>query len=234
MSTQLDPGTSSRRSSRRRRGSVVAVVAALALLVAACGDDDDGGGPASIDEEATDDNGSDNGNGGGDNSGDDNGGDAGTDPFDAALRYAECMREHGIDMPDPQPQENGEFSIDLSPPEGMSEEELRAAEADCGPLLEEGRTEQEPLSPDELAERRDQAVALAECMRDRGHDYPDPVVGEDGGVQQQVPPGLGPGAPGFEQFEEDLADCMEEAGLEAPGEGGTTSESGGDDGGAET
>ena len=52
------------------------------------------------------------------------------------------------------------------------------------------------------------------------------VVGEDGGIQQQVPPGLGPGAPGFEQFEEDLADCTEEAGMEAPGEGGTTSEGG--------
>ena len=108
----------------------------------------------------------------------------------------------------------------------MSEEELRAAEADCNPILEEARPEREPISPDELAERRDQAVALAECMRARGHDFADPVVGEDGGIQQQVPPGLGPGAPGFEQFEEDLADCTEEAGMEAPGEGGTTSEGG--------
>ncbi len=221
MITELSLATPDRPTRRRRWGAVVALALALGLLGAACGDDDDTAtGPASIDEDAGSDNG---GNAGGDQSA---GGDDATDPFDAALRYAQCMRDHGIDMPDPTPQENGEFSLELPAPEGMSKEELDAAEAECRPILEEARPEREPLSPDELAERRDQAVALAECMRERGHDFPDPVVDDDGGIQQQVPPGLGPGAPGFDEFEDDLAACQEAAGLEGPGDGGTTSQSG--------
>jgi hypothetical protein len=230
MGTQLSSETSGRRASRRgRAGPIVALLAALGLLLGACGnggDDGDDAAPASID------NGDNGDNGDGDN-GDGEGGGS-TDPEDAALEYAQCMRDHGVDMPDPEVQEGGEFGIDLTHPEGMSEEEFAAAQAACDPILEEARPEREPPSPEELAETRDRAVALAECMRDRGHDYPDPVINEDGGMEMPTPPGAAPGDPGFEEFEQDLEDCQEEAGMESPGEGGgSTSESGGEGSGGE-
>ena len=48
--------------------------------------------------------------------------------------------------------------------------------------MEEVRPDME-LSPEEQAEMQDRLVAMAECMRERGHDMPDPQVDGDGGVR---------------------------------------------------
>jgi len=48
-------------------------------------------------------------------------------------------------------------------------------------------------------------VALAECMRDRGYDMPDPGTG-GGSMQLSAPDGVDP-----EQYQEDLTGCLDDS-----------------------
>lgn len=102
-----------------------------------------------------------------------------TDPEQAMLDFAECMRDHGIDMEDPQFDGEGRGGINLeATPE--NEDDLEAAQEACQPLLEDARGETE-IDPEQEAEMREQALEFAQCMRDHGvEDFPDPVF-EDGG-----------------------------------------------------
>jgi len=53
---------------------------------------------------------------------------------DAQLRFAECMREHGVDVPDPDENGGGGFMIDGS---DVPRETLRAAGEACDPIMRE-------------------------------------------------------------------------------------------------
>jgi hypothetical protein len=59
--------------------------------------------------------------------------------FERALRFAECMREHGIDFPDPRQAEGG--GILFGPGENTDPEDpaLREAEEECRGIMEAGR-----------------------------------------------------------------------------------------------
>src|SRR5262245_14397427 len=66
-----------------------------------------------------------------------------TDPQEAFLAFAECMREHGIDMPDPEVSDEGggKFSVGFNAggPGGDGDpdmEKFQAANEACRPLLE--------------------------------------------------------------------------------------------------
>lgn len=155
---------------------------------------------------------------------------------DAALEYAQCMRDNGIDMPDPEFDGEGGVAISAGPggPGGPGEggpddEEFQAADEECHPIIEEAAPDMQ-LDPEEQAERQDQMVEVAQCMRDRGHDMPDPEVDENGRVTMQAGAGQDTGpAPGSgeeDEFESDMTECQEEAGMEIPrgGSGGSTSE----------
>jgi hypothetical protein len=208
----------------------LAAVLVLAGVFAGCGGggsgDDDG--VASIDEGAAAD------------SGDDDGGSAGGGPVDesevqdAFLEYAQCMRDNGIDMPDPEFDGNGGVSMGFDASSGVDpeSEEFKAADEECQPIIEEARPDIQ-LSPEEKAELQDRLVALAECMRARGHDMPDPEVADDGGVMiSRGGPDSEQGGPPDEQFDQDMEECHEEAGIDGPGGGprrNSNSES--DDGG---
>jgi hypothetical protein len=162
------------------------------------------------------------------------GGDEASAAQDATLEYAQCMRDHGIeDFPDPEVGEDGEFQ--LSTPEIADPDEFEAADDECKPILDEAQREGNQLSPEEQAERQDQALAMARCMRERGWDMPDPEIEEGGGIAIQNPPDIGgPGNARFEDFQDDIADCNEEAGIEAPPGGGELhDETDGDSSGAE-
>jgi hypothetical protein len=207
-----------------RRRLRAATLLALPLLLAsltgltACGDDADADtdGVASIDE----DNANDEGNG--DDSGDGGGATDGERPMndpemqDAMLEYAECMREHGVDMPDPEFSDDGGVRISAGPADGEpgsgpSEEEFEAADEACQPIIEDVMPDTE-IDPEQQAEMQDHLVEVAECMREKGYDMPDPEVDENGRVTMRGGPGeggrggQGPG-PGDDQFEEDMEDC---------------------------
>lgn len=177
-------------------------VALLGLLGTACGgDDDDGGGEAA--------------------SGSDGGGGGGQGMEDAALEFAECMRENGIDMPDPQvsdgrvrvggPGGGGGGGID------PNSEEFQAAQAECQPILDEAGGQQGQADPERVAEMQDRAAALGDCMRSRGYDdFEDPQVDDNGGIRMTN----NPGAADQEQFQTDLGECEEESGMADIGGGG--------------
>jgi hypothetical protein len=215
-----------------RRLTVAVAVLALAAAGAGCGrSGDDDSDVASIDESsaAAPDEETDDGGGG-------SGGPDSQEFRDAMLEYAECMRDHGIDMPDPEFEEGG--GVTQIMPEGEApgpeaSEEFEAADEACQPILEDAMPEGEELSPEEVAERQDQMLAMAQCMRDKGYDMPDPQVDSNGRVrvERRAGPGSEDGPPeDQEQFQEDMESCSEEAGLpDSPigGGGGTARGSGG-------
>jgi hypothetical protein len=97
-----------------------------------------------------------------------------TDPVEAMLAFTECMRGHGIEISDPQ-QAGPDASVQSI--EG-DEQEVRAAEEDCQPLLDAAESE-DVVDPEQEAERLEQMLAYAQCMREQGFDMPDPVVDDD-------------------------------------------------------
>jgi hypothetical protein len=135
------------------------------------------------------------------------------DPEDAMLKFAECMREHGVDMPDPEP--GGGIRVNG---EGLSEDQMEAAQSACQKWMDLAEPED---GGKELTEEEKQSfLDMAACMRERGYNFPDPVF--DGGrVTQKVEKGdgdqPGPDDPGFQ---EDMEECSAEAGLEPPSQGG--------------
>jgi hypothetical protein len=90
------------------------------------------------------------------------------------VKFAECMREHGIDMPDPDPDAEG-FGVAI--PQGTSPEEADAAIEACEEFMP-GGGEPVQASPEDLAAMRE----FAKCMRENGiENFPDPSA--DGGIQ---------------------------------------------------
>ena len=203
-------------TNRRAVANAAAVALAIALL-GACGggsgDDDAGEDVASLDDDVSSTESSPDGTATDDTTA--------TDPEEAMLAFTECMRDHGIDMPDPQVGEEGEFGINLeATPE--NEDDLEAAQEACQPLLEDVRGEIE-IDPEREAEMRQQMLDFAECMRDHGIDMPDPVFSDDGGfvVQQEGPGGNVRDDPDFEAAAEE---CSPEDGFGPGAVTGTTPE----------
>jgi len=131
----------------------------LALVTAACGSGS-GEGVASLDDTATT---------------------TTTTPEQAAatmeeamLAFTECLREHGLDVEDPDFNGQGGFGIMIPRGEGDiggPDEETRAAMEACQPLMEGVRSQFQDFDPTEI---EDQLYAFAECMRGQGIDWPDP------------------------------------------------------------
>lgn len=82
---------------------------------------------------------------------------------DRNREFAKCMREHGVDVPDPEPGQGGVTikERDL--------EKVRPAREACQHLLPNGGVP-EKMDPEEL----DKARERAKCMREHGIDVPDP------------------------------------------------------------
>ncbi|MFW2382756.1 MAG: hypothetical protein ACN4GZ_13425 [Acidimicrobiales bacterium] len=96
------------------------------------------------------------------------------DPEEAFQDYTACMQEHGIEMPDPSSAGGGLVAIEGDV--GLDIEAFEDAAEKCDPILEAAFGEFE-MSPEQEAEMMDQELALAQCMRDNGIDWPDPSGG---------------------------------------------------------
>ncbi|RIQ22803.1 hypothetical protein DY240_13425 [Jiangella rhizosphaerae] len=138
---------------------------AAALLFAGCGGDDgeaevaSAGGTAAAVAEATE--------------------DSELSQDEQALAFAECLRENGLDVPDPEPGQRGGFggfggSGALG--DDVDEETFQAAMEACRGLAPTFDRERD-LSP----EQQEQLLELTECLRDQGIDVPDPGAGGFGG-----------------------------------------------------
>ena len=125
---------------------------------------------------------------------------------DAALAYAKCMREHGVDMPDPKP---GGGPTIVENAGDTTPEDMREAEEDCAKYREQ-------LAPPDLTEEqqqefKDAALAHARCMREHGIDMPDPVFGADGEARVELGKGrVDPNDPEFAEAQKACEDEMPE------------------------
>jgi hypothetical protein len=138
-----------------------------------------------------------------------------TDPEQAMLDFAECMRNEGIDMPDPEP--GGGITMSAGDRAGDNDPDaLQQAQETCQPLLEASMANIE-RDPEREAEMREQMLAFAECMREHGIDMPDPEFDENGGVAIQVGSADGDQGPDEDEFEEASEACGQEGGAIAIG-----------------
>jgi hypothetical protein len=95
---------------------------------------------------------------------------ANTNPDEMGVKFAQCMREHGIDMPDPEPGQG----IQLQVGPGTSQEKVRSAMEAC--------REYNPMADAAGSPEMDeQNRKFATCMRDNGVEaFPDPKPGQQG------------------------------------------------------
>ena len=181
----------------RRSISILLAASALAAGLGGCGSD--GGGTANADRAR--------------------------ELRDASLKFARCMRENGVDMPDPKTDENGLIIADggdasTGPGGGTPSSRFRAAEEKCRKHLKDVKPPQ--LSEEQQREFRQQALAHAKCMRDNGVDFPDPTFSEDGGALVDIGPdsGIDPDSPTFKRAD---AKCRDLGGLPGAGSAGSGS-----------
>ncbi|MBE1565223.1 hypothetical protein [Nonomuraea africana] len=148
----------------RNRGTW-AVALPMALALTACGAPAEGGGVAGA-----------------------NGGTAApasssaapTDPREAELKFAQCMREHGVDMPDPEP--GGGIRIETRKGEEQKSEKAQKA---CQQFLRAAVGDPGKTKPDQ--KKLDETLKWVQCMRENGADMPDPSP--DGRVELSWPQG---------------------------------------------
>jgi hypothetical protein len=174
----------------------VMAVAVTALALASCGGGEGSGGGGASDREKME---------------------------EYALKSARCMREHGIDVPDPKPGQGMVINGDIANPEQFD----RARRA-CEKKL--GKPPVPELSEEDQREFRDAALKHARCMREHGIDFPDPTFGPNGEARIELrreDGGPGPDDPAFKAAD---AACRKYLGRGAftrsagPGQAGGTGE----------
>jgi hypothetical protein len=108
-----------------------------------------------------------------------------TDPQDVLLEFAQCMREHGIDVPDPDFSGGGPggglFGGEIDP----DDPDFQAAQQACQPILQQIQGQ---FSEEDRQALEDTLLEFAQCMRGHGVDVPDPDFSGGG-------PGGGDGGP---------------------------------------
>ncbi|MFD5099590.1 hypothetical protein [Streptomyces albidochromogenes] len=147
---------STRTRTRTRSVAVASCAAALALFASACSGSADSGR---------------------DDPSDDSGTNAGKASDDAA-KHRECLRDNGLDVPDPKPGQD-ERGITIGG-DGMSKEAMEKALKACagkgGPGAAGGGITQAD---------KDRMLKHAKCMRENGYNMPDPTF--DGGMTRAMP-----------------------------------------------
>ena len=117
---------------------------------------------------------------------------------DAMVDYAACMRENGVDMPDPTFTDGDgtgggpmTFAIPLGATDAGGgpgaaltvgpDPTFKAAAEACQSIMDAVQQEMPKLSAEEEAKMRDSALKFAQCMREHGVDMPDPTFDAGGG-----------------------------------------------------
>lgn len=105
------------------------------------------------------------------------------DGTSAALKFARCMREHGVQMEDPGP--DGQMQIPLKGADGQSSTQAqKACEQVLGSAPMGGGGAPNPADQKRLME---QALSFAKCMRSKGIKMPDPSIDSSGMVRINPP-----------------------------------------------
>jgi hypothetical protein len=163
------------------RPFVLALLVVAALGVAACGggeeetDASSGGQPTAAEEDEV---------------------------REAQVKFAECMRENGIDFPDPKPG-GGPQTFRVGGDSGIDPQEFEKAQKACERYRDDIRPN---LSEEEMQEQKERALEFARCMREHGIDMPDPQFDENGGVR------IGGRGADFNPEDPDFREAEEECG----------------------
>jgi hypothetical protein len=130
------------------------------------------------------------------------------DPEEAKLKFAKCMREHGVDVPDPGADGSFRGNPGGSDP---SSKKFRDAEKACQKYLDQAMPKK--LSGEDQAVMQDAALRYAKCMREHGVDMPDPDT-SGGRIKMQLPK-TGPGNRRFESAQRACQPILDEAAKKA-------------------
>jgi hypothetical protein len=203
--------SSNGRSVMRARTSTLAALLAvvllgLALVASGCGSSSSEDGVAALEDSASEDT---------PTPAAEDGEDEGTSEADrqeAALEWARCMREHGIDVPDPEFDGQGRGAIRVGGPGfNPDSETFRKAQEECGTPF--GRGGPPALSEEDRQQLQETMLEFAKCMREHGVDMPDPEFGEGGrGIFRAGPAKGSDGAPSktFEEAEKACQPILQE------------------------
>jgi hypothetical protein len=134
------------------------------------------------------------------------------DAQQAAVKFAECMRKHGVDVPDPTfsgkgpvvIQGNGASGGAASASNGNGQStfggspEFQQAQQACQHFLDEAvnNASGPKVSAADQAKAQAAALKFAACMRKHGIDFPDPTIQSNGMVTQQLQ--VDPNDPSFQ------------------------------------
>jgi hypothetical protein len=114
----------------------------------------------------------------------------------ALLDYARCMRQNGVNMPDPKFEGNRVMMQQGGP--GLNPDTMRAAQKACQKYQD--AVKPPAMSDDDKAQFKQAALANARCMREHGlPNFPDPTFDANGGAQIKLGRGNGvdPQSPKF-------------------------------------
>lgn len=111
---------------------------------------------------------------------------SGDSPQDILVEFTGCMRDQGVDVPDPTFDENGQPQFQPGGAGAIDPQDpnVQAAFEACQPILEGIQNQFTPEAQEALQEA---ALEYAACMRENGVDVPDPDFSGGGGG--------GPGGP---------------------------------------
>ncbi len=121
----------------------------------------------------------------------------------ALLAYAQCMRDNGVDVPDPTVDSEGNVQLPRPAGADIDRNAVGAAREACSQHLEGlslgfgGGGDQTEIA--------DQLLAFAECLRDQGLDVDDPDFSEGGARGRGI---LG----GLDQNDPEVAAALEACG----------------------
>lgn len=187
----------------RPTGGMIAAILAvlLALLLGACGGKAKSPGVASLR--------------GASGSGSAQNASSSQDPYQQALQFARCMRQHGVNLPDPKPAAGGGFTFQIT---GRKSDQatINAALSACQKYQPRALTGQGKASPETFQK----ALAFARCMRQHGIDMPDPQL-QGGGITQHLSGGVDPNSPKFRAAQQACQNLLPNGGkgLTTPGGG---------------
>ncbi|MEU9995882.1 hypothetical protein [Streptomyces sp. NPDC050848] len=109
---------------------------------------------------------------------------------DQALEHRKCLREQGLDVPEPKPGEEG-VGLTIGG-DGMSKEKMEKAFKACQGKGGAG------MGKEPTQAEKDKMIKYAQCMRKNGFDMPDPTFG-GGGMTAARPIPQGEEAKKFEK-----------------------------------
>ena len=137
--------------------------------------------------------------------------------LEASKKYAACMREHGVDMPDPTASSAGGekpgiavFSASSADGSGSVSSPMAAideASKACAEFIADIAPQIGEIDPEAQEKMLEQARAFAKCMREHGVDMPDPQASPGGGMTQALT--ISPDDPSMETAQ---AACATEGG----------------------